>query len=150
MATISLRTLRDRVAGFKPIDAAIEVLEDNPNVIPNLIRGQLYFGYDGDGLRLSPYKSKYYAKKKNEQNPQAGLGNPDLYVTGQFYEGIDAEIANNTVVTYSNDSKNQKLTEMYGDEILKLGEESISELRTDTLQPGMLKKFYETVRTATR
>lgn len=146
MATISMRELRDRLARFDVLQAAEKVLQDNPNVIPDLVRGQLYFGYDGDGLRLAPYRNKYYAQKKNQQNPAAGYGNPDLYATGQFYQGIMSEVTGGQVTTFSNDPKNDDLTDKYGDEIHKLSEESKEELVQFTLQPGLVQEFISQVK----
>lgn len=149
MAKISLATLLSRVSLFSPVNAAAKVLQEHPNVIPSLIRGQLYQGLNGYDSPLRPaYRSLAYAEEKYEQNSAAGFRNPDVLVTGAFYRGIETNVSGAIVTTTSRDSKNDKLTEKYGDSIHKLGTDAKVELIVDTLKPGMIDEFIATTKTA--
>lgn len=52
-------------------------------------RGQLYAGQDNKGSLQSPiYAEERYAIHKEEENPVPGLGIPDLFVTGEYYNSL--------------------------------------------------------------
>lgn len=52
-------------------------------------RGQLYAGQDNTGSLQSPiYAEERYAIHKEEENPVPGLGIPDLYVSGNYYNSL--------------------------------------------------------------
>jgi hypothetical protein len=54
---------------------------------------------------------------------------PDLYLNGDFYNGIDVEIADNEYSVYSKDEKADDLSDKYRD-ILGLTEKNIETART--------------------
>lgn len=70
--------------------------------------------------KLSPYKSKYYAKEKNIMNPRPGYGVPDLFLTGKFYQGFTVVVKQNSFEVDSVDSKSESIKKRYGDDIFGL------------------------------
>lgn len=72
-----------------------------------LNRGQLHDGQDNTGrLQTRLYKDEKYAEYKNEMNPVPGLGVPDFFVTGDYYNSIQMTINNSqwSIRTYSTDN----------------------------------------------
>lgn len=72
-----------------------------------LNRGQLHDGQDNTGHLQSPeYAVEEYAVRKNEANPVPGLGVPDFFVTGDYYNSIQMTInaSQYSITTYSNNS----------------------------------------------
>jgi len=79
-----------------------------------LNQNQLFnYGIGSDGLKLAPYKNKYYAQEKNYMNRRPGLGIPDLRLSGQYYNGMNVIVENYTYKITSSDSKADKLERMY-------------------------------------
>jgi hypothetical protein len=74
---------------------------------------QLYAGFDKDGNRLHKYQNNKYARVKNEMNPAPGLGNPDLKVTGAYYNGIKAAVSGLGYHIASSDDKGPDLEKKY-------------------------------------
>lgn len=85
------------------------------------------------------YKWKKYAAAKNDMNPLPGLGNPDLFLTGSFYDGIDVEIGSNVFDIISTDEKGPELEDKYPD-ILGLGSNFKKEY-LDELKPVVMDKI---------
>jgi hypothetical protein len=107
---------------------------------------QLYnHGIDKGVVQLSPYKNKYYAKKKNELNPLPGLGVPDLFKTGAYYKSMFLEVTQDTLEVKSNDEKDARLTSLYGDQIKGLTDESKSDYAQNTLKPLLQKYIADTI-----
>lgn len=52
---------------------------------------QLRKGIRSNGEQIGTYKNASYARRKNQMNPEAGLDNVDLILTGEFYRGIFIE-----------------------------------------------------------
>lgn len=70
-----------------------------------LNRGQLHDGQDNTGHLQSPlYADERYAEHKNEENPVPGLGVPDYFVTGDYYNSIQVTVNNSqwAIITGSN------------------------------------------------
>ncbi len=66
--------------------------------------GQLHDGHDNTGRLQSPdYADERYAVHKNEENPVPGLGVPDFFVTGDYYNSIQMTVNSSqySIVTYS-------------------------------------------------
>jgi hypothetical protein len=72
-----------------------------------LNRGQLHDGQDNTGSLQSPlYASEQYALGKEEMNPVPGLGVPDFFVSGDYYNSIQVKVLRGeySIYTYSNGS----------------------------------------------
>lgn len=120
----------------------------NEDSIVGLVRSQLYQGETGRG-KLSPsyYGASYtsgYVDEKESMNPRPGYGQPDLYYTGGFYEGMFLqEIKETHAKVWSTDRKTNALVlegwevpwkpsdwhPEYGLEVFELNEESLQQLR---------------------
>lgn len=58
-----------------------------------LNRGQLHDGQDNTGALQSPlYRSGPYAEYKNQENPVPGLGVPDFFESGDYYNSIQVTV----------------------------------------------------------
>lgn len=149
---VSFAELVRRVENFDLIEEAKEVLRENPDEIPRLIRMQMYSGiHGGTGGKIGRYKDPAYAVMKHELNPDAGLGNVDLRLTGEHYSGIEARLTGgNGIETHSRDKKGEWLADRYGDEIYRLTGESTGALRRDILSPGLVQKWRQKVGGRTR
>jgi len=140
MATI--RQLADR---FRALDFATLVqtsMQQTSFEITALNKTQLYnYGVGSDGIKLTTYKSKYYAKEKSYDNPRPGFGIPDLFVTGAFYNGIGVVINKKTFITDSTDVKASRLELLYGSHIYGLTAQNKTIYATQTLLPVLLKNL---------
>lgn len=100
----SMFQLLDRLdkVELKPI--VILCLETSKYEWLSLNRGQLHDGQDNTGHLQSPeYADERYAEHKNEENPVPGLGVPDFFVTGDYYNSIQMTInaSQYSITTYS-------------------------------------------------
>jgi len=85
---------------------AAQAIEENEDDINKRNREQLEKGTDRNGKKIKPkYKSKSYAKRKNKMNSAAGLGTPDLKVTGQLHDEIGVIVEGVDVFVTSFDEK---------------------------------------------
>lgn len=112
---------------------SVQLRQEVPNIIAStkqeladLNRDQLRHGYDKNGERLRPYSSLTYAIDKNQKNPLAGVGNPDLRDTGRFYNGWKIDVSQTDIIFDSTDSKTPDLESKYGQNIFGLTIESKS------------------------
>lgn len=120
----------------------------NEDSIVGLVRSQLYQGETGEGkLHPAYYGASYssgYVDEKESMNPRPGYGQPDLYYTGGFYEGMYIQEAKEThAKVWSTDRKTNALVldgwavpwhpgdwhPEYGLEVFELNEESLQQLR---------------------
>lgn len=101
----------------------IDSLYDTKDQYLAIQKDQLYTGVDSRGSHLLTYKNKYYARKKNEMNPIPGYGNPDLRLTGAFYNAMKADVNSEGLTVYSTDQKAGMLEAKYGKSIFTLFEE---------------------------
>lgn len=110
-------------------------------------KDQLYAGFDSKGQRLKSYASELYAEKKNQMNSAPGFGNPDLKLTGAFYDSIRADIDNDGFQVSASDEKANMLEEKYGKAIYTLGTDAKSGYLTEELAPvfieNVVKKLNE-------
>lgn len=80
---------------------------------------QLKSGQTSEGGRFKHYRSKSYAEMKNQMNPEAGYGNPDLILTGYTVSTIRVDVGSDSLEYTFDDRYN--LAEKYGkDNILGL------------------------------
>jgi hypothetical protein len=96
MATTS--QMRSRLASIDVNREVAVIILADPDPLLDLNREQLMEGFDADGKRLPPYRSKSYADfKHNVINAQAGLGNPDYYLTGATHAAMFLRLAGNRI-----------------------------------------------------
>lgn len=88
---------------------------------------QLYkFSEDSDGKKLKPYRSDEYANYKNSLNPFLGKGQPDLKLTGSFYDKAYVEVNSTTIKFDSTDTKTVQLERKYGSKIFGLNKMNLA------------------------
>lgn len=108
-----------------------------------LQKSQLYAGFTVSGIKIgdvTPYANAEYAIDKANRNPLPGLGNPDLYDQGNFYDGIDTEIGDDAINVFSNDSKDPDLEKKYPGALAGLGGPFLEEYIV-VLQPTLIKNI---------
>lgn len=82
------------------------------------IRHQMLRGERGNGGKILPtLRNREYAQRKNQKNPLAGFGTPDLYDTGAFQGGMYIKFGNMTFTIGSNDTKAPDLETKYTKDI---------------------------------
>lgn len=139
MATI--KNLRDAWRNLdtnKAVQASLERTQAN---FIEIQKSQLYAGFNVAGIKLgdlTPYASAAYAIDKANRNSLPGLGNPDLYDTGSFYEGITTEVGDDAIKVLSTDSKDPALEKKYPGAVAGLGGPFMVEY-IKVLQPTLIK-----------
>lgn len=116
----SIKQLLEIVTVFDPIKGVEKAMKTQKQDLAALQRNQLFHGLnskdqvigDTESGRLG-YKDKNYAFDKYKKNPLPGLGNPDLFDTGDFYRGITVTVTGRKLSIYSTDSKNLQLSSKY-------------------------------------
>lgn len=118
----SIKNLLSRVQKFSPEKAIGESIEETKDQIVNLNKDQLLSGFSAKDIKIGEYyggifgyKNAGYAFEKYSRNPAPGLGNPDLYNTGDFFSGFTISVRMRKGSIYSSDSKNNKLVQNYPD-----------------------------------
>lgn len=107
------KRLRDLKRKFSRSEAEMSkeiqrVLNANKMFLIELNTSQLAEGKDrhGDSMGTTiPYKSAEYATFKNQLNPIPGLGVPDLRLTGDYWDSIQAVVKNREFEMIATDSK---------------------------------------------
>lgn len=141
MATI--KNLRDSWAKLdtnKAVQASLERTQAN---FIELQKSQLYAGFNVAGIKLgdlTPYASAAYATDKANRNALPGLGNPDLYDEGNFYDGITTEVGDQAIKVLSTDSKDPALEKKYPGALAGLGGPFLVEYKK-VLQPTLIKQI---------
>jgi hypothetical protein len=118
-----------------------ECLNESNEYIADLNTSQLSKGKDSLNETLDPtLRSPMYAKMKKSDGGQAPLGVADLHNEGDFYEGFfsKADQEANLFIS-STDSKAAKLSGIYGPDIFGLSKESITDLKSITLETLLIK-----------
>lgn len=102
----------------KTIDREMTILLNaNKTFLSELNTEQLAQGIDENGNQIGarlPYRSREYANYKNRLNPVAGIGNPDLRLTGDYWDSITANIGKNTIQMVALDHKADDLARYRG------------------------------------
>ncbi len=102
---------------------------------------QLKTGKTNTGETVKPrYRSSKYARVKNEMNALPGLGVPDLFVTGKFYSGIEADPGKDVIKIISKDSKGPDLEDKYPG-IFGLGSSFKKQYLDEELRPVLQGKI---------
>lgn len=112
-------------------DIAIKVIQEAAPQIEDKNIAQLQKGQRSDGSSLPNYSPTSVAKFGKPFGPIK------LYDTGDFYRGIKLEVGPDKLTMDDTDWKTPKLTERFGDNILGLSDQSISELKDEVLLPGI-------------
>jgi hypothetical protein len=135
---------------------AIQTVEENTTEIVKLNIDQLKHGYNSAGVLIGdykPYKNADYAFQKNHQNPEPGLGNPDLIKEGHFTGAFFAKVDQLQYEIGSTDAKADDLEKRYkmnktdGEGIAAgvygLDDDSKEELQDDYLRPAFQHIYSE-------
>lgn len=107
---------------------------------------QLRKGIRSDGKKIGKYASADYAREKHFMNPEAGEGNVDLILTGEFKDGIFIEFTADTIVFDSSGKDKEGGVDLlyeYGDNVL--GVLMTPDLH-DELQMGMVQEFERAIK----
>jgi hypothetical protein len=126
-------TIRELNNKLKAIDLQYmkeESVFQNREKIAELNKEQLHQGLTNKGTSITPfYKRRWYAEFKTLLPSYEAPNNvPDLYLNGDFYNGIDVEISDNEYSIYSKDEKSDDLSSKYKD-IFGLNEKNIETAR---------------------
>lgn len=117
-----------------------EAIEETAPQYLELNQEQLYEGTTSQGTQVSPrYRSPKYARVKNEMNPAPGLGVPDLYVTGAFYEGQELKVVSGQIEEDSNVDYAEDLYQKYPN-IAGLDEEKLDQYRAGPFKEALEAK----------
>ncbi len=141
---VSINDMRKRLTAPALNQVVQDSIEDNRDAIRELQIDQLKHGKNKKGELIGKYRSKSYAKKKNQLNPLAGLGNVDLILTGALKNDIFVDVRPDVFVIDSADSKTGELIKKYGDPF-GLSKESNIEL-LPALQKTAVKRTKEKMR----
>ena len=122
---------------------ADEALKENETEVLDANREQLQDGQRNDTSKITPrYKSTWYATKKNDMNPLAGIFTPDLKKTGDFYKGFFVKLlGGNKYTITSSDSKTQGLTDKYQPSIFGLNTRNTQDVGEQYVQPAFVKRL---------
>jgi hypothetical protein len=117
----TIQGLLEKVQTVNLRRAVPAIIQQTSFEIEALNKEQLYnYGVNSDGQKLTPYKSKSYAREKNYMNRRPGYGIPDLFLTGAFFQGFVVDVTSTSFSVDSVNSKSAKLKEYYGDSIFGL------------------------------
>lgn len=139
MLTIS--SLSEKFKALNTDKVIDESLNETKDEFKAINKQQLKAGKTNTGENVAPkYRSRKYASAKNQMNPLPGLGNPDLFLTGAFYEGIDVEVGKDVFDIISKDEKGPELENKYKD-IFGLGNNFKKKYLDEDLGPTVQKKI---------
>ena len=122
-------TIRELHSKLKALDLQYlkeEAVFQNRDKLSDLNKEQLHQGLTNKGTPITPlYRKKWYAEfKASLSSYEAPNYVPDLYLNGDFYNGIDVEVSENDYNIFSRDEKSDDLTIKYKD-IFGLSEKNI-------------------------
>lgn len=108
-------------------------------------RDQMLHGKASDGKLIGKYKNPKYAQKKYAQNSEAGLGNVDLYLKGDFQKDVFIDTRDKSVVFSSADSKLEDLVDRYGDRIFGLSPSYAAQYSARHIAPEAIKRIKQKI-----
>ncbi len=108
-----------------------DIIMKNEEVYLRLNRKQMRAGFKKNkGYSIYRHPDGDYAQfKKNKSTYKASFPKVDLYLTGDFQEGMQLQIKGNKVVIDSRDEKNEMLQEEYSDAIFGLNAKHQKEIQ---------------------
>lgn len=118
-----MTTVAEMLRRFERIEIIGEVqqsLYDSREEYVKHQKDQMIHGVAKDGSLIGKYKNPQYSTMKYALSSLAGFGNVDLKKTGQYQQGIFAEIRESEIVIGSLDSKATTLEKKYGKRIYGL------------------------------
>jgi hypothetical protein len=122
---------------------AVRSIEATAGMIVEFNRDQLKKGFNARDLRIGPrYRNPEYARQKNEQNPEPGLGIPDLILTGAFTDAIGVEVMEEEYEVFSTDAKAPELEKKYN-YVLGLGPKKLEQYTTEHVRPVFQERITE-------
>lgn len=104
-----------------------DTIQLNSTEIIRLVKNRLKYGQSVDGGKVGTYASEEYAAMKHQQNPLAGFGNVDLFLTGSLSDDITVIKKGERFEILSTDEKYSKIANKYGAEEFGLTEDQLQE-----------------------
>ncbi len=120
---------------------AVTSIQRTEKDMAELNREQLAAGFDAQGDRLMPYRSRDYAEFKHQMNPEPGLGNPDLILTGAFVHSLRVRGQGKNIIFHASDIKADDLLKKYGDDVLGLSDRQQEYYNEDVFYPVFSKRI---------
>lgn len=138
---MTLAELDRRLKKLDALPQAVrELISSNPQKLTQPNKDQLYTkGQKSDGSFLRGYANGEYAQYKNFLNSLPGLGQPDLFETGAFYNGFFVKVESRSITFGSTDQKSAALEQKYGKEIFGLTEENKKIYQMTFIRPEIQK-----------
>lgn len=139
----SISNLAYRLRKFKPIleQCLREELERHEKEIVDMIRSQLQLGITGfEEFILPPYSQRTIERKLKKGQP---IDRVTLYDTGKFYESLQIEFTEKGFRIVSDSQYSTYLLAKYGEEVLRLTNEHLTELLKQYIRPNLTKKLKE-------
>jgi hypothetical protein len=118
-----MRTLSSLIQAVESLNLDNLMVKSMDQVSPTYLeqqKEQMSYAVKGTGQPIGKYGTAWYARKKNQMNPNAGYGNVDLKLTGSFYEAMEAKAQPEGMNIDSTDQKSQMLQQIYGNDIFGL------------------------------
>lgn len=135
--------LRDAGSRESIMDSLKEVVRENLGEFADANVEQLMEGLNANGVVIGsyrPYKNPVYAAMKEEMNPKPKFGNPDMKLSGDFHEDIEAKLVGGGVKLHGNNWKTLKLERMFGP-LLGLSMAKVKEISETVLKPYLRDKI---------
>lgn len=138
----SLRNLVYRLRKFKAVldeELTDEILR-NESIIIDMVRNQLYEGFDGNSARISPpYAQSTIARKIRKGQPTNRV---TLLDTGDYYNSLYVAFdQDGFFVASSNPDLSSILIAKYGAPILRLSDENLTRLLREHIRPSLAEKL---------
>lgn len=144
---------RGKLKSFDIYAAAMAAIEATEKEFVLENQRQLYNdGQDKEGKNLKPYANPIYAvlKDTNPNKPrgagfqkQSSTMTPNLFDTGDFFNGMYLFLNGGTVDVDSTDEKTGELIQKYGDNIFGLNFKHLETYRQEFLYAAFIKEFYK-------
>ncbi len=110
-------------------------VERTKDKIAEANRRQMMAG-KGSARPIGKYRNPVYARYKNAANPEPGLGNIDLRLTGAFHKAIFVAVSGDGYEIDSSDGKTDDLVNRYGAQIFGLAPGPKTEYVEEYLTPA--------------
>lgn len=139
----SLRSLTYRLRKFKPIldECLRDVIEEHEKEIVDMIRSQLWSGFNGyEENIIPPYADRTIKRKISKGQPTDRVTLKD---TGAFYQSLSIEFDNDGFRVVSDDKKAVHLLSRYGEDVLRLANKNLKELLTQYIRPILGERLKE-------
>lgn len=144
MATVS--QMRERLKSVNLIDEALSIVSERQEQVLSLQKMQMKTGRGKKLRTLKKYRNPDYSKKKNQMNPAPGLGNPDLYLTGNLYSSLRVVINRDGWYLDSNVPYFFDLAKIYSEEELELFLAQNPETRAEMIAQFFQRDIIEKIR----